>query len=110
MSDNSSASSARDRYLSRAGMRVEEVACFYKKSGPAMFDKVGLIRRFKEGKFDDKKLAVRLQELIKERRGTRCHRSAANIVDGGAAEPIPRGAFRIILPQSTTRLIGTTAT
>jgi hypothetical protein len=49
MSDNSSASSARDRYLSRAGTRVEEVACFYKESGPAMFDKVGLIRRFKGG-------------------------------------------------------------
>jgi uncharacterized protein len=50
-------------------MRVEEVARFYKESGPAMFNKVGLIRRFKEGKFDDKKLAVRLQELIKEKTG-----------------------------------------
>src|SRR6266542_2567841 len=51
------------------GMRVEEVARFYTESGPAMFDKVGLIRRFKEGKFHDKKLAVRLQELIEERTG-----------------------------------------
>jgi len=50
-------------------MRVEEVARFYKESGPAMFDKVGLIRRFKEGKFHDKKLAIRLQELIEERTG-----------------------------------------
>jgi patatin-like phospholipase/acyl hydrolase len=50
-------------------MRVEEVARFYKESGPAMLDKVGLIRRFKEGKFHDKKLAVRLQELIGQRTG-----------------------------------------
>src|SRR5947199_1752109 len=48
------------------GMRVEEVARFYKESGPAMFDKANLIQRFKQGKFHDKKLAIRLQELIEE--------------------------------------------
>ena len=51
------------------GMRVEKVARFYKESGPAMFDKVGLIQRFKQGKFHDKKLAIRLQELIEQRTG-----------------------------------------
>lgn len=92
---------------------MEEVARFYRESGPTMLDKVGLIPRFKEGKFDDKKLAVRLQELIKEKTGNSMQRSAAtsaDIVDGGAAEPIPRGPFRIIPPQSTTRLIVTTTT
>ena len=51
------------------GMRVEEVSRFYEESGPAMFDKVGLIRRFKHGKFHDKKLARRLQEVIANRTG-----------------------------------------
>lgn len=51
------------------GMRVEQVARFYEESGPAMFDKANLIQRFKQGKFHDKKLAIRLQELIEERTG-----------------------------------------
>jgi uncharacterized protein len=51
------------------GMRVGDVARFYEESGPAMFDKAGLIERFKNGKFHDKKLAVRLQELIRAKTG-----------------------------------------
>src|ERR1041385_609321 len=51
------------------GMRVRDVAKFYEESGPAMFDKVGLIERFKHGKFHDKKLADRLQQVIGERTG-----------------------------------------
>jgi uncharacterized protein len=51
------------------GMRVEEVARFYKDSGPAMFDKANLIQRFKQGKFHDKKLALQLQELIGQKTG-----------------------------------------
>jgi uncharacterized protein len=51
------------------GMRVGDVARFYEESGPAMFDKAGLIERFKNGKFRDKKLAVRLQELIRDKTG-----------------------------------------
>jgi hypothetical protein len=51
------------------GMRVTEVAQFYEESGPAMFDKAGLIERFKTGKFHDKKLAGRLQELIRDKTG-----------------------------------------
>jgi hypothetical protein len=50
-------------------MRVREVAKFYEESRPAMFDKVGLIERFKHGKFHDKKLADRLQQVIGERTG-----------------------------------------
>ena len=51
------------------GMRVGEVARFYAESGPAMFDKAGLIARFKSGKFHDKKLAARLQEMIRDQTG-----------------------------------------
>jgi len=51
------------------GMRVAEVAQFYKDSGPAMFDKVGLIKRFKQGKFSDKKLAAQLQDVIGKKTG-----------------------------------------
>jgi hypothetical protein len=50
-------------------MRVGEVAQFYEKSGPAMFDKVGLIERFKNGKFRDKNLAIQLQEKIARKTG-----------------------------------------
>lgn len=51
------------------GLRVSDLAHFYEESGPAMFDKAGLIERFKSGKFHDKKLAARLQELIREKTG-----------------------------------------
>ena len=51
------------------GMRVREVAKFYQESGPAMFDRAGLIERFKSGKFRDAKLAARLQELIRDKTG-----------------------------------------
>lgn len=51
------------------GMRVGDVAQFYKESGPAMFDKVGLIKRFKQGKFSDKKLAAQLQDVIGKKTG-----------------------------------------
>ena len=45
------------------GMRVDRVRQFYMESGPAMFDKAGLLRRFRY-KFEDEKLAGRLQEVI----------------------------------------------
>src|SRR4030095_12287416 len=49
------------------GMHVNEIAQFYKDSGPAMCDKANLIQRFKQGKFHDKKLALQLQQLIGEK-------------------------------------------
>lgn len=51
------------------GMRVADIKKFYEESGPAMFDKAGLITRFKRGKFHDKKLAAQLQKVIAERTG-----------------------------------------
>jgi uncharacterized protein len=51
------------------GMRVDQVRKFYEASGPAMFDKVNLVSRFRSGKFHDQKLAKRLQEMICDRTG-----------------------------------------
>ena len=48
------------------GMRVAEVSRFYEESGPSMFDKAGLIERFRRGKFRDEKLAERLREVIQK--------------------------------------------
>ncbi len=49
-------------------MRVDEIRKFYIDSGPAMFDKAGLLRRFRN-KFDDQKLKAKLQEIIKQKTG-----------------------------------------
>ncbi len=45
------------------GMRVDEIRTFYINSGPAMFDKASLLRRFRY-KFEDQKLANQLREVI----------------------------------------------
>jgi uncharacterized protein len=45
------------------GMRVDEIREFYETSGPAMFDKASLLRRFRY-KFEDQKLAGKLKEVI----------------------------------------------
>lgn len=50
------------------GMRVDEIRKFYIDSGPAMFDKASLLRRFRN-KFDDQKLKEKLQDIIKEKTG-----------------------------------------
>jgi hypothetical protein len=51
------------------GMRVEEVRTFYIDSGPAMFSKTNLYRRYVHNKFQDKALAEKLQTIIAERTG-----------------------------------------
>ena len=45
------------------GWRVEKILDFYVKAGPAMFDKAGLLRRFRY-KFEDEKLAAMLREQM----------------------------------------------
>jgi patatin-like phospholipase/acyl hydrolase len=50
------------------GMRVDEIRQFYIDSGPAMFDKASLLRRFRN-KFDDQKLKAKLQDIIKQKTG-----------------------------------------
>lgn len=45
------------------GMRVDEIRKFYLDSGPAMFDKVNLLKRFRN-KFDDRRLKEKLEEII----------------------------------------------
>ena len=45
------------------GMRVADLREFYINSGPAMFDKSSLLRRFKY-KYEDEKLAAKFKEVI----------------------------------------------
>ncbi|HYP27298.1 MAG TPA: patatin-like phospholipase family protein [Blastocatellia bacterium] len=45
------------------GMRVDKIREFYRTSGPAMFDKTSLLRRFRY-KFEDQQLAGKLKEVI----------------------------------------------
>lgn len=51
------------------GMRVDDVRKFYVDSGPAMFDKTNLIRRYYLNKFHDEKLAAKLRDVIAEKTG-----------------------------------------
>jgi len=51
------------------GMRVSEIRDFYIDSGPAMFDRTNLIRRFSRNKFHDQKLAAKLQDVIARKTG-----------------------------------------
>jgi uncharacterized protein len=48
------------------GMRVEAIRNFYIDSGPAMFDKTNLLRRYFRNKFHDQKLAAKLREVIQQ--------------------------------------------
>jgi uncharacterized protein len=45
------------------GWRVERILDFYVEAGPAMFDKAGLLKRFRY-KFEDEKLAAMLKEQL----------------------------------------------
>jgi patatin-like phospholipase/acyl hydrolase len=51
------------------GMRVADIRSFYIESGPAMFDKTNLIRRYFRNKFHDQKLAAKLQDVIAQKTG-----------------------------------------
>jgi patatin-like phospholipase/acyl hydrolase len=50
------------------GMRVTDIRAFYLASGPAMFDKANILKRFRN-KYKDEQLAQKLQEVIRERSG-----------------------------------------
>ena len=51
------------------GMRVTDIRSFYLASGPAMFDKASLFKRYLRNKYKDGQLAQKLQEVIRERSG-----------------------------------------
>jgi patatin-like phospholipase/acyl hydrolase len=51
------------------GMRIDDIRKFYIDSGPAMFDKTNLIRRYFRNKFKDQKLSKKLQSVIAEQTG-----------------------------------------
>src|SRR5918911_4533424 len=46
------------------GMRVKDITDFYVESGPAMFDKTNLLRRYYLNRFSDVKLAAKIKEVI----------------------------------------------
>lgn len=51
------------------GMRIDEIRDFYIESGPAMFDKTNLLRRYFRNKFHDQKLAGKLKDVIAQKTG-----------------------------------------
>jgi patatin-like phospholipase/acyl hydrolase len=51
------------------GMRVDAIRKFYIDSGPAMFDKSNILRRYLLNKFQDQKLSKKLQAVIAEQSG-----------------------------------------
>jgi patatin-like phospholipase/acyl hydrolase len=51
------------------GMRIDDIRKFYIDSGPAMFDKTNLFRRYIRNKFHDQKLAKKLQQVIAAQSG-----------------------------------------
>ena len=46
------------------GMRVADIREFYVTSGPAMFDKASLKKRYLHNKFEDKKLKAKLKDVV----------------------------------------------
>jgi hypothetical protein len=52
------------------GMRIDAIRRFYVESGPAMFDKTNLLRRYFRNKFHDEKLAAKLREVISQQAKT----------------------------------------
>jgi predicted acylesterase/phospholipase RssA len=48
------------------GMRVKDITDFYVESGPAMFDKTNLLRRYYLNKFSDVKLAGKIKDVINQ--------------------------------------------
>lgn len=46
------------------GMRVDDIREFYLASGEDMFDKASIRRRFTDNKFEDHKLAAKLQQVL----------------------------------------------
>jgi len=52
------------------GMPVQTITQFYQDNGKAMFDKAGLLRRFRY-KYEDEKLAAKLREVIRQQTAAR---------------------------------------
>ena len=51
------------------GMRVADIRSFYIESGPAMFDKNNLLKRYLTNRFKDEKLAEKLRDVIAGKTG-----------------------------------------
>ena len=66
------------------GMRVAAIRQFYVDSGPAMFDKAGLLRRYLHNKYKDGELAQLLQDVIQ--------RQSAHNLGYAPAAPVTLGS------------------
>ena len=80
------------------GMPVSEIRRFYIENGEAMFDKAGLLRRFRY-KFEDDRLAAKLREVINGHR-TADERSAGRDLTLGS--PALRTLLMMVMRNAST--------
>jgi uncharacterized protein len=80
------------------GMPVEEIRRFYVENGEAMFDRAGLLRRFRH-KFEDEKLAAKLRGVINQ------YRTPAEVASGKdltLGSPALRSLLMVVMRNAST--------
>ena len=80
------------------GMPVAEIRRFYIENGEAMFDKAGLLRRFRY-KFEDDKLAAKLREVINAYRTPDEEAAGGDLTLGS---PALRSLLMVVMRNATT--------
>lgn len=80
------------------GMPVAEIRRFYIENGEAMFDKAGLLRRYRY-KFEDEKLAAKLREVINR---YRTPEEAAGGKDLTLGSPALKTLLMMVMRNATT--------
>src|SRR5690606_9005293 len=80
------------------GMPVAEIRRFYIENGEAMFDKAGLLRRFRY-KFEDQRLAARLREVINRYRTPEELAAGTDLTLGSAAL---KSLLMLVMRNATT--------
>ena len=80
------------------GMPVAEIRRFYIENGEAMFDKAGLLRRFRY-KFEDDKLAAKLREVINAYRTPDEEAAGEDLTLGS---PALRSLLMVVMRNATT--------
>lgn len=80
------------------GMPVDKIRQFYVENGDAMFDRAGLLRRFRY-KFEDQKLAVKLRGVIN---GFRTPEEIAGGGDLTLGSPALRTLLMMVMRNATT--------
>ena len=80
------------------GMSVDEIRRFYVDNGEAMFDRAGLLRRFRY-KFEDTKLATQLRTVINQYRTPEEQAGGADLTLGS---PALRTLLTLVMRNATT--------